>query len=124
MDTILCPNVPKDIRDDYGPLSEITGDVRRAIVGEAVRDPGILESRSIKRQLQLLRDIVRLHCRAELPIDGVAQEIDEDRREIKRGSADDLEVRVVGLPELVRTLSKNSACSTPDPLLKLRRRMS
>ena len=51
--------------------------------------------------LQCIGDVLGFHRGAQLPGDDVTREVVEDGREIEPSPADDLQVREVGLPELI-----------------------
>ena len=54
-----------------------------------------------ERHLQSIGDIVGLHRRTQLPGHDVAREVIEDRRKVEPASTSHLQVREIGLPELV-----------------------
>ena len=61
----------------------------------------LITSRRLKRQIQRISHVFSPHVCAEFPRDDVAAVIVQDRAEIEPTPAQNLEIREVGLPELV-----------------------
>ena len=87
------------------PFSEISGDVAGAIVRQQpgfVLDTGLITTRGGQCHLQRVGDVLGLHRGAQLPGNDVARVVVEDGGQVLPSPANDLEVREVGLPHLVR----------------------
>ena len=79
----------------------------------SVNDGHLIEAGRRQRQIECGGDVLRFHCRAELPGFNEAREVVQHGREIVPAPSRDLEVGEVGLPELVGrvVLSLNSSAA-------------
>ena len=86
------------------PFRKVGGDVARTVVAQQARlvdDAGLITARRGERHLQCVGDVFGFHGGAQLPGDDVSREVIENGRQIEPAPPDDLEIREVGLPELI-----------------------
>ena len=83
---------------------ELLGEVARAVVTEQARamdDRDPIDARRGPREVQRLHHIGRVPRRPQRPGQDVPRVVVEHRREVRPAPPDDMEIREVGLPELV-----------------------
>ena len=86
------------------PVSEVARDIARPVIGQQSRlmnGIGLVAARRLQGKLQRLGHIAAGHGGAQLPRDHVAGAVIQYRGQVHPAPTDALQVREVGLPELL-----------------------